>query len=101
MVRHYVLQPLTIHDQPLHFSWDPDTGEVGGEGAEQVRNLCLAAVKDGYVVSHPYPMEYSIQAPLHQPSEMAVVLGQYWKLEADLLIAHPAYDKDTFLLDGV
>jgi hypothetical protein len=91
MFRSFSLQPVTIHDQPLQFSWDPNTGELGGEGAEQVIALCRAAVKEGQVVSHPHPTTYDIHDPLHRVSEMAVVLGQYWRLEGELQKAHPGY----------
>lgn len=90
MLLHYSLQPISVHDQPLHFTWNSVTGELGGDDAEQVRALCLAAARAGHVVSHPYPTEYRIQDPLHRLSEMAVVLGQYWKPEGELQKAYPA-----------
>lgn len=83
MVRRYSFQLITTHNQPLHFSWDSDNGELSGEDAEQVRVLCLTTAMDSYAVSHPHPATYDIHDPLHRPSEMAVALGQYWRLESD------------------
>lgn len=89
MFRCYVLQPITVHDQPLIFEWDPETGELRGEGATIVNKMCDEAVRSDCVLGHPYPTVFEVSDPLHRVTEMAVVIGQYWRLEGDLLKAYP------------
>lgn len=89
MFRSYRLQPQTVHDQPLEFEWNPDSGELRGKSAEIVAGLCRQAVRAGWVTGHPYPTEYAISDPLRKPEEMAVVLGQSWRLEGGLEVAYP------------
>ncbi len=89
MFRSYSLQPVTAHDGPLDFEWDPETGELRGRNAALVASICRQAIKEGWVTGHPYPTEHVITDPQRHPSEMAVVLGQYWQLEGDLKAAYP------------
>lgn len=81
MFRRFQLQPVTVHDQPLDFEWDGDTGEIRGPSATPVCDMLNDAVKQGYIVSHPYPTSYDITDPYHCAAELAVILGQYWRLD--------------------
>lgn len=88
----YTLQPATAHDAPLEFEWNPETGELRGKSEDIVAGMCRQAVRAGWITSHPYPTEYAIADPLHKPEEMAVVLGQYWRLEGLLQERHPSHN---------
>ncbi|MBZ0104657.1 MAG: hypothetical protein K8H84_03410 [Sulfuricella denitrificans] len=89
MFRKYILKPAVWHRNPLEFEWDPESGEVRGADAGQVIAMAASAVKEGSVTGHPYPTSYDITDPLHNISEMAVLLGQDWMLSEDLASAYP------------
>jgi hypothetical protein len=88
MRRKYALQP---HGKgpDLVFEWDSETGQVWGQDAEEVRQAALSAQRAGYAMGHPQPTPYAISDPLRRPGELAVVLGNLWKLPADLADAYP------------
>lgn len=90
MYRKYLLQPLDSRDAKLDFGWDPQTGDLSGPSAKIVERLAAYAQKTGSVQGRPYPTDYPVADPLHSISDMAVVLGQYWILPADLAAAHPS-----------
>lgn len=89
MFHKHLLEPITPHDHPLEFEWNPLTGELRGKDAVLVTSLCRQAEKQGWVTGHPYPTDYPVSDPLHRPTEMAIVLGQYWRLDAVLGAAYP------------
>lgn len=99
MFRSYTLQPATAHDAPLVFEWNPETGELRGPGADLVADLCRRAVQDGYVQGYPYPTSFDVANPLRNAAEMAVVLGQYWRLDGELLAAYPATQESSGLVE--
>lgn len=99
MYREYKLKPAVWHEKPLEFAWDQDSGELRGRDAARVLDLVAVAVKDGGVVTHPYPTTYAIRDPLHSPTEMAAVLGQFWLLTDDLMAALPGHDEDDLLYE--
>ncbi|MBV5337869.1 MAG: hypothetical protein J0653_08105, partial [Deltaproteobacteria bacterium] len=72
---------------------------VRGESAAQVIHLAELAQRSGGVTGHPYPTEYDITDPLHFPSEMAVVLGNYWILPPDLAAAYPQVETDDLITE--
>lgn len=94
MFRKYLLQPAIWHQQPLEFEWDAESGNVRGPGAEKLLGLVAAAVKDGYIVGHPYPTSFDINDPLHSVEEMAALLGNEWILPDDLAAAYPQSDEE-------
>ena len=98
MFRKYSLKPAVWHRKPLVFEWDADTGEVRGPGAETVLGIVASAVKEGGVVGHPYPTSYDITDPLHNATEMAVLLGQDWMLSGDLSYPEAEADDDKVVL---
>lgn len=90
----FQLVPLSSVDIPVDFDIDFDTGEIGGKDAALVVSLCEAAIADGYVVGHPYPTSYDITNPFIDIKELAVVLGQYWRLDGELIDAYPKAESD-------
>jgi len=88
------LLPFNSTDNPVDFDIDFDTGEIGGKDAARVVSLCEAAIADGYVVGHPYPTSYDITNPFINIQELAVVLGQYWRLDGDLIDTYPKVESD-------
>ena len=105
MFRSYTLQPTTVHSKPISFEWNPETGEIRGEAAAQVKNLAKLARRTGEVVGHPYPTAHTVSDPLRSASELAVVLGNDWVLPADLTAAYPQVETDDLIAaidtDGV
>lgn len=57
-------------------------------------NLCEAAIEDGYVVGHPCPTSFDITNPFIMIQELAVVLGQYCRLDGTLIDAYPKVETD-------
>ncbi len=90
MFRTYSLEPLNGVGPALQFEWDPSTESVRGEGADYVRAVAAHAQQVGYMLGHPYPTPYSITNPLSTPAELAVILGNVWRLTEDLAAAYPA-----------
>lgn len=93
MFRPYSLEPLNGVGPALQFEWDPSTGSVRGEGADYLRAVAAHAQQVGYMIGHPYPTPYSITKPLSTPAELAVILGNVWRLPEDLAAAYPAPPK--------
>ena len=90
----FQLVPLSSADIPLDFDIDFETGDVGGRDAASVVGLCEVAMKDGFVVGHPYPTSFDITNPFINIQELAVVLGQYWRLDGKLIDAYPKVESD-------
>ena len=99
MFRSYRLQPTTVHNKPIAFEWDAQSGELRGDDAALVAKLAHEAKAAGELVGHPYPTSFPIADPLHLPSELAVVLGNYWKLPPDLADAYPQADGDDLITE--
>lgn len=60
--------------------WDPETGDLSGPLADEVRALAEAARRAGSIVSHPMPTAYEITDPLRDRRQMAAVLSQWWRV---------------------
>ncbi|BAO29666.1 hypothetical protein [Sulfuritalea hydrogenivorans] len=90
----FQLVPSSSADTPLNFDIDFETGKVGGRDGPRVVTLCEAAMVNGYVVGHPYPTSYDITNPFINIQELAVVLGQYWRLDGKLIDAYPKFESD-------
>lgn len=90
----FQLVPLSSADIPLDFDIDFETGDVGGRDAARVVGLCVAAMEDGFVVGHPYPTSYDITNPFINIQELSVVLGQYWRLDGELIDSYPKAESD-------
>jgi len=89
------LPPRGYGGTSLVFSWDPISGDVRGRHAEEVRSLAAAAQAAGVVTGLPYPTPHAISDPLHSVAEMAVVLGNLWRLPPELAMAYPDSQGDT------
>lgn len=89
MLRKYFLEAAVWHETPLEFEWDEETGELCGRDAERVGELVAKIAAMGEIVSHPYPTTYEIRDPLRSRREMAVILGAFWRLPADLANEYP------------
>src|SRR5690606_25024833 len=60
--------------------WDPETGDLSGPLADEVRALAGAARRVCCIVSHPMPSTYEITDPLRDRRQMAAVLSQWWRV---------------------
>lgn len=82
---------------PLRFAWDSATGTVSGLDADRV--LALVQRYTRYPNSSaPHRMEpecWPITDPLHDPVEMAALLGYYWVLPPELEKFYPIIEDDT------
>lgn len=94
MYRRYRLEPLTGAHRPIEFEWDAGAGELRGPDADQVRQLAQDAKRAGEVIGHPYPTAHRVSDPLRRPEEMAVVLGNAWRLDGELATAYPIVPTD-------
>lgn len=75
--------------------WDPVNGELSGAMAEQVASDVRSIVAAGGMQTHPYPTFFPIRDPLHNLTEMAVVLGtDYWRCPPELLPYWPKLPED-------
>ena len=91
MFRKFILRPSVWHEKPLEFEWDAEMGTFRGADAESVRARCKVAQVAGGLVSHPYPTYYPISDPFHRIEDLAVVLGQWWRLDDALRQAYPMF----------
>lgn len=106
MYHSYKLDPNVWHAKPIEFEWDAAAGALRGKDAAQLVEMIDQALAAGEIVGHPYPTSFKIEDPYHRSAEMAVILGQYWKLPADLAAAYPKAEDDDDLIyevgtDGV
>lgn len=97
MKKHYECQPSVWHEKPLIFDWDDETGDVTGPGAE----LILKISTFDAVLAGPYPMEWKLSNnPLSNKTDMAAIIGLYWRVPDDLLPFYPKLvDPGPFLDD--
>lgn len=83
----------------LVFSWNPETGEVEGPGADTIRER----VQDGAVIAHPMPWSWELgDDPLRSWIDMAAIVGSEWRLPPELVDHYPKPpdDGDGFVRDG-
>lgn len=69
--------------------WDPERGTLSGPAARELQEMCDEAVSRGTVISHPYPTGFDISDPLHDHSEMAVVISQFYRVPTVLQEHYP------------
>lgn len=89
MRRSYSLAPLNGVGPALVFEWDPVTGDVTGRDAGEVLGMADDAKRAGFWMGHPHPTAYPVFDPLRRPAELAVVLGNVYRLSEDLAAAYP------------
>lgn len=95
MMRDFDLEPFDARDPRLILSWDPETGELSGPGADYVR----AGIQDsssGFVSCHPVPYSHQLSKdPLRSLTDMAALLGFDYKLPPDLEKHYPQPDESS------
>ena len=64
----------------LDFTWNPETGELGGPDAAAVFDRAREATREGFARIHPDPTSVPISDPLHRPAELAAVLACDFRL---------------------
>lgn len=90
MFRSYKLTSISpAIGESIEFDWDPETGELRGPGADRVRDLARAAKRRGWADAAPLPWSYPVSDPLRRPVELAVVLGNWYRLPPDLRAVYP------------
>ncbi len=96
MYRKFKLQQISTRcGLDLVFEWDAEAGLFRGRDALAVEQLIAEAVRDGIVLGHPYPTIFNITDPARNPADLAVVLGQHWKLPKELARVYPRVPDDT------
>lgn len=91
---HPFAPPVWPEDAPLKFSWDSETGAVWGRDTDRVRER--AAFYTGGTTPHRMQPEcWPITDPLHDPVEMAALLGATWILPPELEKFYPVIEGDT------
>lgn len=88
MLRKYSLEPLSGVGANLEFEWDQETAELRGRDADVVLRYVEQATRAGVALGHPYPTPYEIVEPLRRPGELAVLLGNAFKLPPELQTAY-------------
>lgn len=90
MFRKFKLNLISPHcGLTLEFEWDAEAGVFSGPDAPEVERMIARALGEGMVLGHPYPTPYEITDPAHKAADLAVVLGQFWKLPRELARAYP------------
>lgn len=89
------LHPIGAGNRTLVFQWEPESGDVRGRDADRVLAIAAQAVLDELVTGLPYPTPHAIRDPLHSLAEMAVILGNDWRLPPVLAEAYPVVTDDT------
>lgn len=75
----------------LVFSWDPETGEVSGPDADEVRTMATW----GNVDAHPMPWAGTLGPdPLKSYTDMAAIVGSHWALPDELADHYPQLADD-------
>ena len=98
-MRSYELEPLYGFGPTLVFEWDQETGELRGRDEARVRALVERALRDHVAMGKPYPTPFEMTDPLRKPSELAVLLGNAWRLPLDLRRAYPKPPTEDDLAD--
>jgi hypothetical protein len=96
MTHRYALPSLQPGGPVTRFDRDPATGEIGGPEGEIVRGWIAAAVRRGHVIGHPYPTRHALSRRPHPDlRDLALIVGQFCRLSADLQAAYPVGPADT------
>jgi hypothetical protein len=75
----------------LVFSWDPQTGELAGPDAAQVREMSTW----GQVPADPRPWAWTLgPEPLKSYTDMAAIVGAYWVVPPELAGHYPQLEDD-------
>lgn len=87
------LLPRGSADQPLRLVWDSDAGTLQGADATVVDQLVRAYAGKPWGIPSRYPPEsWLVTDPLHDPRDMALLLGSRFTLPPELEALYPAFD---------
>jgi hypothetical protein len=75
---------------PLRFTWDSEAGTLEGPDAEKVHGMVREALMVGAVPARPDRCWIPIHDPLHDPAEMALVIGELHVLPPALAAHYPS-----------
>lgn len=95
MIRRFRCQPSSGNPAAvtLEFTWDPETGEIGGPGAP----LILERIAWGAVQLHPMssaPWKLG-RDPLRSWRDMAAIVGSEWQLPEEIAPHYPYLPAET------
>jgi len=79
-------------DKPvLDIDWDQGAETVTGLGAD----IILEIARWGSIHTHPIPSTWQFSdKPLSNKTDMAAIIGWYWKLPAELADYYPQLDEE-------
>lgn len=72
--RLFVIESRRGTRPPISFTWDAETGQIGGVDAEFLQRWVDAAVRAGNVAIAPNPLAVDITDPLHSALELGAIL---------------------------
>lgn len=84
----------------LHLIWNPETGEIGGEGGAEIERLIAEYEEFGTISTHPIPSAIDATDIRHSPVQMAAMLYLAWKLPEELKPFYPIIDTAPHTGDG-
>lgn len=97
-VRQFELPPITPQGDPWVFAWDPQTGELSGPAADEIR----LRIADGEVDIHPLPAVHVLGPdPLRSWVDMAAICGVSQRLDPELAGHYPAVEDVEHMPDGL
>jgi hypothetical protein len=74
------------------FYWNPDTGEVIGDCADDIRSIVDVAMREGL---NGRMGGVELTDPLHKPSELAAILSQHWMMIPEPVTEVPNFVENT------
>ncbi len=82
-------KPAVWWAKRLRFTWDSDAGTLEGPDAARVEQLVRDALLVGAVQGHPAPRWIPVHDPLHDPADMAALIGEHHVLPKELAARYP------------
>lgn len=89
MILNLELQPMTVHNHALIFTWDSEAGVFEEPDGAYVAELADEYARLVTVTSHPYPTTYPCDDPRHNSAHLAAIFSIQWRLPAELAEALP------------
>jgi hypothetical protein len=74
------------------FYWNPDSGELVGDCANDIQALVDTAMRDGL---NGRMGGVELSDPLHKPSELAAILSQHWMVIPEPVTEVPSFVENT------
>lgn len=97
-LRQFQLAPITAQGEPWVFGWDPQTGELSGPAAADIR----LRIADGEVEIHPLPAVHVLGPdPLRSWVDMAAICGVSQRLDPELARHYPEFKDVENMPDGL